>query len=343
MARASTPLTLSRPQILQFRRQTGLLDARLPATARSFRLAALAGLQDSSPRAALLSLHARVRGVTASTWEHVSLVQLWGPRYNDYVVAARDLAVFSLGRLPVHPRRAARAYDTADALHAHLAGRRLPFGEAGRGMGVPANSLRYGALSGRVLLRWDGARQPVVWTVPPPGIEVAQARLELARRYLHVFGPATAAAFARWGGIGAAEASTAFRDLAPELLAVRTPIGDAWMLAADEPAMRAPATPSAAARLLPAGDAYTLLWGRSRELLVPDARRRAELWTSRVWPGALLVGGEVVGVWRRAGSSVSINLWKRLRAADWAAVEAEARGLPLPGPITVERRVAAGR
>ena len=343
MARASTPLTLSRPQILQFRRQTGLLDARLPATARSFRLAAWAGLQDSSPRAALLSLHARVRGVTASTWEHVSLVQLWGPRYNDYVVAARDLAVFSLGRLPAHPRRAQRAHDTATRLHAHLAGRRLPFGEAGRGMGVPANSLRYGALTGRVLLRWDGARQPVVWTVPPPDIEVAQARLELARRYLHVFGPATSAEFQRWAGVGAVEASAAFRDLAGELIPVRTPIGDTWMLAADEPAMRVPTAPAAAARLLPAGDAYFLLWGRSRELLVPEARRRAQLWTPRVWPGAVLVEGEVVGVWRRAGSAVSLDLWKRLPAPALAAVEAEARSLPLPGPITVERLIATGR
>lgn len=342
MAGASK-LVLTRPQILQFRRQVGALDTRMPAGARSMRLAAWAGLQDSSPRAALLSLHARVRGVSAASWEHASLVQLWGPRYHDYVVAARDRAVFSVGRLPAHPRRAQRAHGTADALHAHLAGRRLPFGEAGRGMGVPANSLRYGALTGRVLLRWDGARQPVVWTVPPPAIDATRARLELARRYLHVFGVATPAEFARWAGVSAADASSAFRALAPELLAVRTPIGDAWMLATDEPAMRAPATPPAAARLLPAGDAYTLLWSGSRELLVPDARRRAELWTSRVWPGALLVGGEVVGVWRRAGSAVSIDLWKRLPAADWAAVEAEARGLPLPGPITVERRVSAGR
>ncbi|MFN7978049.1 MAG: hypothetical protein U0P30_07930, partial [Vicinamibacterales bacterium] len=73
MARASTPLTLSRPQILRFRRLVGALDARLPAGARSFRIAAWAGLQDSSPRAALLSLHARVRGVTAASWEHASL------------------------------------------------------------------------------------------------------------------------------------------------------------------------------------------------------------------------------------------------------------------------------
>jgi hypothetical protein len=52
------------------------------------------------PRAALLSIHARVAGTGPTTWEDPSLVQLWGPRFSVYVVAARDLAVFSLGRLP---------------------------------------------------------------------------------------------------------------------------------------------------------------------------------------------------------------------------------------------------
>lgn len=337
MARGSSSLTLTRPQILQFRRQAGALDARLPAGARSLRLAAWAGLQDSSPRAALLSLHARVERVTAASWEHRTLVQLWGPRYNDYVVAARDLAVFSLGRLPDAQRRASRAHDTAMRLQAYLAGRRQPFGQAGRGMGVPANSLRYAALTGRVLLRWDGARQPEVWMVPPPAMEPLHARLELARRYLRVFGPATPDAFARWAGIAAKEARDAFTRLARELMPARTPIGDAWMLAADEPAVRAAAGPTAPARLLPGGDAYFLLWGRMRELLVPDARRRAQLWTSRVWPGTLLVHGEAAGTWRRAGAVVSIAPWRKLSPGEWAAVEAEARSLPLPGPLVVER------
>jgi hypothetical protein len=62
---------------------------------------------------------------------------------------------------------------------------RLQIGQIGHAMGVQPNSLRYAAPKGTVLLRWDGARQPVVWTAP--------ARIELARRYLHIFGPATAA------------------------------------------------------------------------------------------------------------------------------------------------------
>jgi hypothetical protein len=93
-------LNLTREQILAFRRRAGALDERLPRGPRSLRRAAWAGLQDSMPRAALLSIHARVEGTEPSTWEDPSLVQLWGPRYHTYVVAARDLALFSLGRLP---------------------------------------------------------------------------------------------------------------------------------------------------------------------------------------------------------------------------------------------------
>src|SRR3989449_9187908 len=93
-------LHLTRPQILAYRRQVGALDNRLPQGPESLRRAAWAGLQDSMPLAALLSIHARVEGTGPSTWEDPSLVQLWGPRFSAYVIARRDLAVFSLGRLP---------------------------------------------------------------------------------------------------------------------------------------------------------------------------------------------------------------------------------------------------
>jgi len=332
------PLNLSRQQILSFRRQVNALDERLPAGAKSLRVAAWAGLQDSVPRAALLSIHARVEGTTPATWEHPSLVQLWGPRFNDYIVAAKDLAVFSLGRLPADARRRARAQDTADRLHAFLNGRRMPFGEAGRAMGTQPNSLRYAAASGRVLLRWDGSRQPVVWTVSPPEMDPQHARAELARRYFHVFGPATAASFARWAGNQPATANAVINALAATLTPVRTPVGDAWILAGDEPAFRTQPRPPAPARLLPSGDAFYLAWGTDRDILVPDARRRSELWTTRVWPGALLVGGEIIGVWRRSAVDISLEAWRRLSPAEREAVEAEASSLPLPGlkaPITV--------
>jgi len=96
--RLTPPLMLSRAEILAFRRRVGALDERLPPGRGSLRQAAWAGLQDSMPRAALLSIHARVAGAGPSSWEDASLVQLWGPRFQVYVIDARDLAVFSLGR-----------------------------------------------------------------------------------------------------------------------------------------------------------------------------------------------------------------------------------------------------
>jgi hypothetical protein len=335
-------IELSRSQILRFRRHAGALDERLPATAKSLRLAAWAGLQDSAPRAALLSLHARVKDTGASAWEHPSLVQLWGPRFSDYVVAAKDLPVFSLGRMPDNARRRARVHDTASRLHAFLEGRRLPHNQAERALGLRPNMLRYAAPTGTVLIRWDGARQPDVWSGPPHDMEPREARLELARRYLHIFGPSTAASFARWAGIAEPEAKSAFDALAGALAPAHTPIGDAWILADDEPTfrLRPDSKLDATARLLPSGDAYYLLWSADRALLVPDDKRRAELWTTRVWPGALLVKGELAGVWRRSAAKISIESWRRLSAAEWKAVEAEAAAFPLPGidtKITIHR------
>ena len=72
---------------------------------------------------------------------------------------------------------------------------------------------------------------------------------------------------------------------------------------------------------------------------MPDAGQRGELWTPRVWPGALLVGGNIVGTWRRAGETVTIQTWRRLSRAQREAVVAEAESLPLPdagGRIVVD-------
>ena len=331
-------LELTREQILAFRQAVNSLGERLPPGSASLRRAAWAGLQDSMPRAAILSIHARVQETGPATWEDPSLVQLWGPRFSAYVVPAQDLAVFSLGRRPDDAKGRRVAEDLASRLHAFLDGRRMPYGAAGDGLGEVPNRLRYAATTGTVLIRWEGARQPTVWTVPPPDVDAGEARLELARRYLHIFGPATPAGFSQWAGVGPAGGRVAFDGLDEYLTPVRTPVGDAWILTDDEPTFRAPAGPAAPARLLPSGDAYFLLHGADRELLVPDPGQRGELWTTRVWPGAVLVGGDVVGTWRRAQAEVTISSWRRLSRTEREAVEAEAASLPLTGiqqPIRV--------
>ena len=306
----------------------------MPLTAGSLRQAAWAGLQDSMPRAALLSLHARLEGVEPSAWEHPSLAQLWGPRFSTYVVPKRDFALFSLGRHPEDAKSRQRAERVAGRMHAHLGGARMTDRELGRAVGL-GNAMRYAATTGTIAIRWEGARAPVVWAVPAARIEPADACRELARRYLHVFGPTTSEGFARWAGISRRAAADAFASLEGSLLPVRSPLGDEWLLGADEAAVRAEEV-AASARLLPSGDAYFLLDGKERELLVPRADQRERLWTSRVWPGALLVEGEIRGTWRRSQHTVRVDAWSRLPRRQRDAVEAEAASLPLPG---LDRRI----
>lgn len=325
-------LKLTRSQILAYRRRVNALDERLPRGHRALRRAAWAGLQDSMPRAALLSIHARMNGTEPGSWEDPSLVQVWGPRFSVYVVAKRDLAIFTLGRLPDEPGPRKRMEDIAARLQSVLAGRRMIQSTAAREMMVSSpNLLRYAAPTGTLLVRWDGSHQPDIWNVPAPSVDPREARLELARRYLHVLGPATPESFATWAGIGPRSGMDAFKTLGKSLLQIRMPIGEGWILSQDEPLFRAAPGPAAPARLLPSGDTWFLLQGVDREILVPNESQRRALWTSRVWPGALLVDGETVGTWRRSGHVFTIQPWRRLSRTQRHVVEAEVGSLPLPG------------
>ena len=335
-ARRGSVIALDREQILGFRRAAGALDARMARSSETFRQAAWAGLQDSVPRSALLSLHARIAGVQPSDWAAPSLVQVWGPRYTAYVIPAQDRAVFTLGRLPDSRTGRERADAMARRLREHLGEGGRRYDEIGRALGINHNALRYAATTGTVLIHWGGAHRPEVWVVTAPDVDPGDARAELLRRYLHVFGPGTPASFAEWAGVARAGAEAAFAALADTLLAVRTPIADAWILAEDEAAFRRAGDRTAVVRLLPSGDPYFLCHGPERELLVADPQQRAQLWPSRVWPGAVLVDGEIRGTWHRSDTTVIIDAWDGLAKDRYDAVEAEARSLPLPG---IERTI----
>ncbi|HET7846667.1 MAG TPA: crosslink repair DNA glycosylase YcaQ family protein, partial [Acidimicrobiia bacterium] len=295
------------------------------------------GLQDSMPRAALLSIHARVSGTGPGAWAEPPLVQVWGPRYSAFVIAERDLAVFTLGRLPDEPKARQRAEEVADRLEAALGEERMDVRDAARLVGLHPNALRYAAPTGRFLIYWDGAKQPLIWSVPAPSVDPLDARAELVRRYLHFFGPGTSEAFASWAGVRPTTAEAAFDSVSHDLIGVRTPVGEGWILVSDESAFSsADAAPST--RLLPSGDPYFLLQGEHRDLLVSDAANRSRLWTSRVWPGAVLLDSEIVGTWRRSDHQVTVRPWQPLNRTARDAVEDEAASLPLPGvtrPITI--------
>jgi hypothetical protein len=224
---------------------------------------------------------------------------VWGPRFSAYVIAARDRAVFTLGRLPAGGKGLRRAEDTAARLHAFLDGRRMRYDEAGLGVGVHPNALRYAAPTGTVLIRWEGARLPVIWTVPRPEIDPRQARLELARRYLNVFGPTTSAAFARWGGIGAAEGA-GVRLIAGRSCTMRAPVGGVILTSRRSFRQAAAAAPARS----PCGPYFLL-----HESIAASGPRREQATravNTACQPGAVLVG-EVVGTWHDEDKVVAIK------------------------------------
>jgi hypothetical protein len=101
------------------------------------------------------------------------------------------------------------------------------------------------------------------------------------------------------------------------------------ILANDEPTFRERATTPSGVRLLPSGDNFVLRWGDERTVQVGDPDHRADLWTSRVWPGAVLVDGELVGTWRRSGESMTIIRWRHLDDETQRKIDIEASRLPL--------------
>lgn len=326
---AVTRLRLTRDQILGCRRRVSALDKRLPWGRTSLRQAAWAGLQDSMPRAAVLSIHARVEGALPDSWDDQSLVQVWGPRFSAYVVSAEDRAIFTVGRTPDSSAARQRAEDLATRLAELLGDATMTYREAGLALGEHPNRLRYATTTGTILIRWEGSRSPTIRSVPPPEVTPEEAREELVRRYLHVFGPATAEAFGDWAGVKANSAASRFESLESELSAVQTPIGEGWILSSDEEVFRASIPQPAPVRLLPSGDTFFLLQGKQRDLVVPSSEQRSLLWPSRVWPGAVLVNGEVAGIWRRSGNEFRIEAWHHLDRRIRAAIEEEAASLPL--------------
>jgi hypothetical protein len=335
VARDGAPIRVSRVEVLRYRARVSGLGAKLPAG--SYAPAAWGGLQDTIPRAAVTALHARVEETTADAWEDPALVQVWF-RAADYVVPRADVGVFTLGAYPRDAEKARRLERWADAVLRATDGQPTRVREAvarlDEGQGPGRIDLRWTSITGRVHIRWDAAD---IWVIPAerPGLDVEDARRELARRLLHWYGPVPPERLGWWTGVDPADARETWRSLEPELAAVEIDgvEGRRFVLAADRDELRA-STTIQGVRLLPRDDP----WSRfDHELLVPDpSRRRRVLPRPSESPGyapnPLLVDGEIAGAWQRQARRVTLHPYRRLPASARAAAEAEALAMPIAGP-----------
>jgi len=178
--------------------------------------------------------------------------------------------------------------------------------------------------------------------VPEP-MDPDAARAELARRFLHCFGPATAQHFAEWTQRSLADAKQALDLIEGELIEVKMAGKKALLMAADDQTLDTP--PEAkGVRLLPVQDPY--LQQRDRATLLPNQAARRRLWQAVRGPGALLVNGAVTGTWRGRVKGdrweVEIEPFGRLPAKVRGAISDEAEIMaPLKGCSSAVVEVSA--
>lgn len=323
-------MPVSRAQAVAYRLLANHLTERLPA--KAYDQAARFGLQDTWPRSALLSLHARVADCEPGAWEDERLMQTYSPRGAVHVLPAADWAVFTIGRLPSDPAEQ-RAIDDAArrALDALGPGVRRST-DLPQGFG---HVMRHAAASGRIAARWDAS---MVWfhEVPLPAMPFEEARLELCRRHLHAYGPTTPAVFAWWAGIQrVSDAKQTWQRLGDELEEVNLEGHRAWILASDEPALAEAEPPPQGVRLLPAEDCK--FFGPDKTGLFAGPQVMVDWATNdNHHPHRLVVNGELAGRWGRRAGRVVVKLDPGTYASASAdttlleAIEAEALSMPIP-------------
>jgi hypothetical protein len=172
----------------------------------------------------------------------------------------------------------------------------------------------------------------------PPLPDPAEARAELARRFLHCCGPATAQRFADWTQRSLADAKEAFALIEEELVDVTVDRTKSWLLRRDDRAFSSPPEPIGV-RLLPVQDPY--LQQRDRATVLPKEADRRRLWQAIRGPGAVLLDGEIVATWRARSKGsrleVTIEPFGRLTRPAREAISDEAEGIaPFRGSETAE-------
>lgn len=156
---------------------------------------------------------------------------------------------------------------------------------------------------------------------PIAQIDPLQARAELLRRYLHVYGPSTPVDFAAWLGVQVGDTDHWWDALRDELV----PVAASWLLAADLNVLQSATTPQGV-RLLPPGDPYTQL--RDRDTIV-DPEHQREVWKAAGAPGTILVDGRIAGTWRarKQGRRLSLTCSYFGAAPDPGELQVEAERL----------------
>jgi hypothetical protein len=148
-----------------------------------------------------------------------------------------------------------------------------------------------------------------------PGEDAAE---KLTRKFLHCYGPTTAAMFASWLGCSGKQAQRMWNSISSEMEPVKTCGGKkAFILSVDKDLLCSP--PSLQREwLLPGGhDPY--LDQRDRHILLDNKILQKKVWQTITNPGVILQRGEIMGIWtsqkKSGGMEIKMTLWNGASAA----------------------------
>lgn len=348
-------------QVRRLRARHQLLSRERRAASASETASALFAMQAQEWSSAQLAIHARCRAVSQSDIAHAreverAFVLTWTLRGTLHLAPAADLSWLLELCAPATIRGSRSRYrqlgltedarerglEAIEAVLSHEGALTRPqLAQALESFDVPVagqaihHLVRYAALRGLVCFgpEVDGDLSYVLlddWL--PAAIKAVQPTeplVELARRYLAAYAPATMADFGRWAGLSKALVKRAWEAVEADCAPCAIPGGQALLLTEQMDALEiAPDEP--VVRLLPRYDNY-LLGYASRAFMVADAHAK------QVHPGGgliracVLIDGEARAGWklekRRAGLRVVVSPYETLSAAEAAQLEREVAAL----------------
>ncbi len=320
---------LARSQVHAFRLTRHHLDTRAADHELASVAGEIGGAQAQVMSAAELQIAVRVEcaveDVRQALWQDRTLVKTWLMRGTLHLTRSNDLPLYvgAMGRHWVSQMRKSwleymqvtetEFWAICDQIGASLDGSPLTREElitrVGGGRSPRVLQLLRSGWGGMLkpaarngLLCFGPSRgssvtfvRPASWLPAWREVDPETAIVEMARRYLRAYGPATRSDFRRWWGGWPGVAEAAWKGLESEIVSVSVEGTRADALAADIPAMKR-ATADQAVQLLPLFDPY-LMGHATRDHMVEPIHAakvsRAAGWISAV----ILVEGRVAGTW----------------------------------------------
>jgi len=321
------------------------------------------GIQAQVMSAAELAIWTRRRQTTRAEiqkalWETREIVRTSAMRLTLHLIPARDLAIYieavkpaalrrlqywqaRMGATPQHVRAMVDvvADSVADGPRTQRELIALARKKASRGLrtwldhvGIP---VRPAIIEGRIVYGPPrGAEATFVradrWLGPQAAVGLEEARVELLRRFLRAFGPATPHDFAKWSGMNTSDARRAFESAGAALAGVSIDGANGWVLDDDVRALSRSELNPEAIRLLGAFDSFLLAHATKTHLV--DARFYKRVYRPQGWISPVVLrGGAIIGVWfpRTEGrtTTLGVELFHRATPALRRAIEREAEAM----------------